>query len=483
MSRRVTTTAVATRDSAEQRRHSSDALVLVVVWSRDEPERTGECVVPPARGVAMLGRLGPDDAPDHLQLFRLRPGCEEPRGPLRTASISRTQLRIGRTGRNRLMIENVGRAALVVNGEPTAQAHVGKGDFVDVGARLLFVVVSRPRPWKETRAQTSGDAHPFGGPDEHGLVGESPAMWELRDRLALVATFDDHTLVTGASGAGKELVARAVHRLSTRRAGPLVARNAAAIPESLVDAELFGHARNYPNPGTPEREGVIGAASGGILLLDEIAELLPALQTRLLRVLDTDGEYHRLGEAAARHADVRLIGATNRPVSELREDVAARFVQRIHVPALADRADDVPLMLRHVFHRELERNPEAMRRFLDGDGAPRFGRTLVASLVISPPGDNARGIRRALMHAVAYATGRTLESIEFPHPVAAADMPLQDGDQDAAVVRRSWTPEEIQACLDRHDGVQGPTWRELGMRNRYQLQRLIRKHGLRVKRD
>src|SRR5581483_3361135 len=137
-------------------------------------------------------------------------------------------------------------------------------------------------------------------------------------------------------------VARAVHDSSTRADKPLVARNAATFPEGLVDAELFGHARNYPNAGMPERPGILGQAAGGTVFLDEISELPVALQTHLLRVLDR-GEYQRLGDSASRVADVRFIAATNRPEG-LRPDLAARFKLRIPLPTLAQRAEDIPLI-------------------------------------------------------------------------------------------------------------------------------------------
>src|SRR5262249_39430583 len=151
-------------------------------------------------------------------------------------------------------------------------------------------------------APPEAGAHPFGEPDADGLVGESPAMWALRGAIAAAARRDLHALVLGPSGTGKELVARAIHARSARSGRPLVARNAATIPESLMDAELFGNVRSYPNPGTPERAGLIGQAHRSTLFLDEIAELPVSLQAHLLRVLD-EGDYQRLGEATARKSD------------------------------------------------------------------------------------------------------------------------------------------------------------------------------------
>src|SRR5262249_52388775 len=153
--------------------------------------------------------------------------------------------------------------------------------------------------------------------------------WELRREIALLGSSEEHVLILGESGSGKELVARALHASSRRSTKPLIARNAATFPAGLVDAELFGTAANYPNTGSPERPGLFGQARGSTLFLDEIGELPQDLQAHLLRVLDGAGEYQRLGESRSRTADVRLIGATNRSIDALKIDFAARFKLRL----------------------------------------------------------------------------------------------------------------------------------------------------------
>ena len=149
-------------------------------------------------------------------------------------------------------------------------------------------------------------------------------------------------LVRGESGTGKELCAAAIHGLSARGARPLVARNAATFPAGLVDAELFGNAKNYPNPGTAERDGLIGEADGTTLFLDEIGELPAAPQAHLLRVLDRNGEYQRLGDSRPRCADLRVVAATDRAVSELKHDFAAR--RAAGATRGADHVDSVPVL-------------------------------------------------------------------------------------------------------------------------------------------
>src|SRR5262249_14365097 len=177
-----------------------------------------------------------------------------------------------------------------------------------------------------------------------------------------------NVLIHGPSGTGKELAARAVHALSRRAKRPLVARNAATLPPGLVDAELFGNVKNYPNPGTPERPGLIAQADGGTLFLDEIGELPWDLQAHLLRVLDAGGESHRLGEATARRASIRLVAATNRAPGELKHDLLARLTLRLVMPELAARPEDIPLLVRHLLRRAAEQSPDIGRRFLSPDG-------------------------------------------------------------------------------------------------------------------
>jgi len=185
------------------------------------------------------------------------------------------------------------------------------------------------------------------------VARESPAAWALRGRLIFVADRKGHVLVHGPSGAGKELVARAVHQCSPRTSKTYISRNAATLPVTLLDAELFGNARNYPNPGMPQRTGLVGEADGGTLFLDEFAELPIEAQAHMLRVLD-QGEYTRLGEARPRVADIRLLAATNRPLEQFvaegrfRADLYYRLkVLALEMPRLARRGDDVTLLANH----------------------------------------------------------------------------------------------------------------------------------------
>ncbi|HJV24031.1 MAG TPA: sigma 54-interacting transcriptional regulator [Aromatoleum sp.] len=183
-----------------------------------------------------------------------------------------------------------------------------------------------------------------------GLTGRSRAMQELYQKVLRVAASDANVLVTGESGVGKELVARALHDNSARAKGPYVAVHCASLPESLQESELFGHAKGAFSGATGARVGRFEAANGGTLLLDEIGEISPATQTRLLRVLQ-EREVVRVGENHPRKVDVRVVAATHRDLAamvgrgEFREDLYYRLhVLPLHVPALRERREDIPLL-------------------------------------------------------------------------------------------------------------------------------------------
>lgn len=189
------------------------------------------------------------------------------------------------------------------------------------------------------------------GPDE--MVGASAAIGEVRDAIARVAPSDATVLVTGESGTGKNLVARAIHRASDRADGPLVAVNCAAIPESLFESELFGHRRGAFTGAAEDRAGRFAEAHGGTLVLDEIGTLRPALQAKLLGVLES-GEYQVIGDARTRVADVRVIAVTNEDLPARVEEGAFRSdlyyrlaIFPIDVPPLRDRREDIAPLAAH----------------------------------------------------------------------------------------------------------------------------------------
>jgi DNA-binding NtrC family response regulator len=194
-----------------------------------------------------------------------------------------------------------------------------------------------------------------------GMVGSCPAMLEVRARIEKVAPTDTTVLVIGESGTGKELVARALHEGSRRNAAPMITLNCAAIPESLIENELFGHERGSYTGAESAREGVIEAADGGTLFLDEIGELPVDAQARLLRVLQ-EGEIRRVGATQTKRVDVRLVAATHRDLPALvrearfREDLFFRLrVMEVHLPPLRERGKDLHALAEMLLERQCKR--------------------------------------------------------------------------------------------------------------------------------
>ena len=209
---------------------------------------------------------------------------------------------------------------------------------------------------------------------EGQLIGKSPAMDRLRDLIKRVANATSSVLITGESGTGKEMVARALHFQSPRANEPFVVLNCGAIPENLIESELFGHTKGAFTGATAAKEGLFRAAHGGTLFLDEVGELPPPLQVKLLRVLQ-DRNVRPVGGTTEVEVDVRVVAATNRDVESeveagtFREDLFYRLnVIRIEAPPLRDRPEDIPVLAGYFLQkhaalqgRRLEFSPEAMR--------------------------------------------------------------------------------------------------------------------------
>ena len=252
-----------------------------------------------------------------------------------------------------------------------------------------------------------------------GLVAKSPAMRKLVDLARRVAKVDSTVLISGESGSGKERIARLVHEESTRASGPFIAVNCGAIAETLLESELFGHARGAFTGATTDRPGLFEAANGGTLLLDEIGEISPAMQVKLLRAIQ-EREIRRVGENKSRRVDVRILAATNRDLAQLvtegtfRQDLYYRVkVVDLHVPPLRERRDDVlPLA-----------------RVLLGEAALRMKRRITGltpaaadQLLRFPWPGNVRELENAMERAVALALPGTsrVEVEDLPEEVRQA---------------------------------------------------------------
>jgi len=239
--------------------------------------------------------------------------------------------------------------ASVAIGEQRRRAEIER-----LNQRLAQRVEYQEQELEQTRSalRKRGQVAPVGG-----LVGESEAMSRVYSLVNRVGPTDLAVLVTGPSGAGKDLVARAVHERSNRATGPLVVENVAAVPTSLLESELFGHVRGAFTGADRDRKGLFAEADGGTFVLDEIGELPMELQPKLLRVLEA-GEVRPVGSRRTVKIDVRIIAATNRDLlervreGEFREDLYYRLnAVEIKIPNLSERLDDIPLLVTHFLDR------------------------------------------------------------------------------------------------------------------------------------
>jgi DNA-binding NtrC family response regulator len=258
-----------------------------------------------------------------------------------------------------------------------------------------------------------------GGAGLGGLVGTSRPMRELYRLIELLAASDASAILTGESGTGKEVVARTVHEMSRRRGGPFVAVNAAAIPEGLVESELFGHEQGAFTGATHARAGCFELSNGGTLLLDEIAEMPIALQPKLLRILEA-GKVRRLAGRNEIPLNVRVLAATNRPPAQairegrLREDLFYRLgVFELALPPLRERMDDLPLLAR-AFISEFN-----AKHGTEVEGLAEDARALLETYAW--PG-NVRELRNVLERAVVLARTHWVEQAHLP-PYLRAHVP------------------------------------------------------------
>jgi two-component system response regulator AtoC len=267
------------------------------------------------------------------------------------------------------------------------------------------------RELEQARAELSQRKANGGGTGTAGtIIGRSPAMLRLAERIETIAQSDAPVLITGESGTGKELVARTLHERSNRRPKPFIAVNCAAFPETLLEAELFGHERGAFTGAVKRRDGRFKAADGGTLLLDEIAEVPLPAQAKLLRVLQ-EGTVEPLGTNESTKVDVRIISATHRNLRErikegrFREDLYYRLnVLDIEIPPLRERRGDMPLLLQYFLNKftPAGKTPSTI--------SPRAW----AVLSQYPFPGNVREFAHAIEHAVVLASGGEIEVEHLP---------------------------------------------------------------------
>jgi DNA-binding NtrC family response regulator len=343
----------------------------------------------------------------------------------------------------------------------------------------LSAMVESASRYSTMRRQLAGVRNILSG-QESRLVGESAAMRKMRASLERLAEQDVPILIQGESGTGKELVARALHDRGARRSKRFVALNCGAIPETLIDSELFGHIKGSFTGATTDRPGVFVEADGGTLFLDEIGDMPLAVQARLLRVLQ-EGEVRAVGGSGIRQVDVRVIAATNIDLAtaveqhKFRQDLYYRLnVVVLAVPPLRERRDDLPLLAAHFLRKHGGEKPPS----LSPEG-------LDVMTEYGWPG-NVRELENAVLHAIALHHGDVIGPDSLPQRVSGRAKAIEVAADDEALTplteakrRASATFEKryLIKVMERSKGSVSEAARLAGL-DRTNFRRLLQRHGI-----
>ncbi len=313
--------------------------------------------------------------------------------------------------------------------------------------------------------------------EQHGIdemIGQCPAMRELFEKIKLVADTNSTVLVIGESGTGKELVARSLHLNSPRRGKPFLPINCAAIPDTLIESELFGHEKGAFTGATDKRKGVFQAAEGGSLFIDEIGEMPLGLQSKLLRAIENK-KIMPVGSAHEIPVDIRLIAATNRDLEEVvrqkefREDLYYRLkVVVLRIPPLRDRSEDIPLLVRF-FIDQLAREANRQVRDITPEA-------MAALREYEWPG-NVRELRNTLEGIIVLSLKEQIELCDVPAHIRNAERPASEPAIDPGMTLQELEREAIRRALEITDGHRGETAKRLGVSVRT-LQRKVKEYDL-----
>jgi Nif-specific regulatory protein len=388
-------------------------------------------IVPSSGGAVLLGR----DADE------LRAAARDIRGPVDLAEIAARACQEGIAADPVMLVVAL---ALYVRGAiagvlaawfpPEEAANLSDNrDTLSAIATLAATALETVREMERLQAENALLLDRLGASDA-GIVGESPAIRKLLQLIARVAPRETSVLILGESGTGKELVARALHQQSGRSAKPFVAINCAALTETLLESELFGHEKGAFTGAVAQKKGKLEVAEGGTVFLDEIGELAPALQAKLLRVVQ-QREFERVGGTRTLKLDVRLIAATNRDLNAevrrgaFREDLYHRLnVVALQVPPLRDHAEDIPALARHFLEEAAVRCCRRVSAI-----SPEAERYLIS---YSWPG-NVRELENAIERAVVLGQSDVLLPEDLPETVLeSASFPEVPGALQSSVTER-----------------------------------------------
>ncbi len=357
--------------------------------------------------------------------------------------------------------------------------HLGALDFIEkpIQAGRLLVSVANGLNLKRLRSENADLRTALNLTGD--LLGSSSAMAQLRDQIAQAAPTDARILITGENGTGKELVARALHKASLRSARPFIKVNCAAIPSELLESELFGHERGAFTGAVARRLGKFERAQGGSLLLDEIGDMNPTTQAKLLRVLE-ESELERVGGSSPIAIDVRVFASTNRDLDRLRADGGFRedlyhrlMVVPLRAPALRDHRTDVPELAAHFLHH-----------FCAGSGRPSKTLTEEALALLQAyrwPG-NVRELKNLMERIMIMVPATTVTDDDLRCLLTGFDSDTVSGDltgdgQSLATLLAQEEKRLIEEAVDRADGNLAAAARELGL-DRANLHRRLKRLNL-----
>ena len=354
---------------------------------------------------------------------------------------------------------------------------IGAHDFLEKPLALNRVVVSVENALERYRLEREVQELSNRLEPERHLIGDSEPMRKLGGDLELAARAESRILITGENGTGKELVARRVHSLSRRSGSAFVEVNCAAIPEELIESELFGHVKGAFTGASGNRRGRFEQADGGTLFLDEIADMSLATQAKVLRVLE-EQRFERVGGSDPIDVDVRVLAATNKdlegdelPAGRFREDLYFRLaVIPLHVPALRERREDIPALVEHFMKRfaaEAGRRPKAV------DAA-----ALERLVAYSWPG-NVRELRNLTERLMIMAPGKAVGLADLPPRIRGkgAVAPIEDDYASLKEAREAFERLYIERRLVAAGGNVSQTARDLGIDRRH-LYRKLRAYGI-----
>jgi len=328
--------------------------------------------------------------------------------------------------------------------------------FDEVLAKVRRVLDHRQLAWQAQMLRREVERHH----EFEALVGDGPALREIVHLIRKVAPTGATVLITGESGTGKEVVARAIHRQSASADQIFLPINCAAIPETLLESQLFGHTRGAFTGAVNSQEGLFARAHGGTIFLDEIGDLPLGLQSKLLRVLESK-EILPVGSTTPRTIDVRIIAASNQDLGAMveagtfREDLYYRLnVVEIHLPPLRERREDIPALVEHFVRRH---NRELKRAYRGVDN------TSLKLLMTHPWKGNVRELDNVIEHSMILGEGEWITPADLPRPLRQSDAPSPPMDDDLREALRTYERIHIETVLRRSTGDKRQAAERLGL--------------------